>query len=58
MAVRLLDLTDTQPQRLTVVEAPLRRQDLRRLKQRYAVVGVLTLLVPFVAAICVLEVAH
>jgi hypothetical protein len=59
MAVRIFDVTETESTRLTVLEpAPLRRQDLRRSKQRYAVLGVLCLTLPFAAALCVLGVAH
>lgn len=59
MAVRVFDVTDTQSPRLTVLEpAPPRRQDLRRLKQRYAFAGVFALAVPFVAALIALGVAH
>ena len=59
MAVRIFDLTETQPSRLTVLEAaPLRRRDLRRTKQRYAALGMVTVLAPFVAALCVLGVTH
>ncbi len=38
--------------------APVRRRDLRRLKQRYAMVGIVALSVPFVAALIVLGAAH
>jgi hypothetical protein len=59
MAVRIFDLTETQSSRLTVLEAaPLRRQDVRRAKQRYAAVGIVAVLAPFVAAMCVLGVTH
>ena len=59
MAVRIFDVTETESTRLTVLEpAPLRRQDLRRSKQRYAVLGVLCLTLHFAAALCVLGVAH
>lgn len=59
MAVRLFDATEPQPTRLRVLEAaPMRRRELRRLKHRYAVVGVVSLAVPFVAALFVLGVSH
>jgi hypothetical protein len=59
MAVRIFDLTETQSSRLTVLEAaPRRRQDLRRTKQRYAALGIVVVLTPFVAAMCVLGVTH
>jgi hypothetical protein len=59
MAVRLFDATEPQPARLRVLEAaPMRRRELRRLKHRYAVLGVVSLTVPFVAALVVLGVSH
>jgi hypothetical protein len=59
MAVRIFEVTETESARLTVLEsAPLRRQDLRRSKQRYAVLGILFLVVPFATALCVLGAAH
>lgn len=58
MAVRAFDLTESQSARLTVVEVTPSRRDRRRLRRRFAVVGVTALLVPFVAALVVLEVAH
>jgi hypothetical protein len=59
MAVRIFEASESQSARLTVLEpAPLRRQDVRRLKQRYAIVGVASLAVPFAAALVVLGVVH
>lgn len=59
MAVRNFDLTEPQSSRLTVLEsAPPRRQDLRRTKHRFAVIGIVCLAVPFAAALLVLGVAH
>lgn len=59
MAVRVFDLTEPQSSRLKVLEpAPLRRQDVRRLKHRAAMVGIATLTVPFVAALLVIGVGH
>ena len=58
MAVRAFDLTESQSARLTVVEVTPSRRDRRRLRRRFAVVGVTALLVPFVAVLVVLEVAH
>ncbi len=59
MAVRIFEASETQSARLTVLEpAPLRRQDIRRLKQRYAILGALSLVVPFAAALFVLGVVH
>jgi hypothetical protein len=52
MAVRAFDLTESQSVRLTVVEAaPKRRQDVRRSRQHWLVVGALALAAPFVAAV-------
>jgi len=59
MAVRHFDLTEPQSTRLRGLEAaPVRRRDLRRSKHRFAVVGIIALVVPFVAAMVVLGVAH
>jgi hypothetical protein len=59
MAVRLFDVTEPQPTRLRGLEAaPKSRREIRRLKHRYAVIGVASLTVPFVAALVVLGVSH
>jgi hypothetical protein len=59
MAVRNYDLSGHRSPRLSVLEtAPLRRQDVRRSKQRYVVAGFLSVSVPFAAALIVLGVAH
>lgn len=59
MAVRAFDLTEPQTTRLRGLDAaPPRRRDLRRTKQRYAIVGVLALSLPFIAALVALGVAH
>lgn len=58
MAVRIFDLTEPQSSRLKVLEPAPRRQDLRRMKQRYALVGVLAIALPFVGALVALGVAH
>jgi hypothetical protein len=59
MAVRNFDLTEPQSSRLTGLEsAPLRRQDLRRIKQRFMVIAVASLTVPFAAALIVLGVVR
>jgi hypothetical protein len=59
MAVRAFDLTAPQSSRLSVMEpAPLRRADRRRLRQRWAVVGLVGLSAPFAAALIVLGVTH
>jgi hypothetical protein len=57
MAVRIFDLTEPQST-LQVLEVAPRRQHVRRTKQRYAIVGVVSLAVPFFAALVVLGVAH
>jgi hypothetical protein len=57
MAVRIFDLTEPQST-LQVLEAAPRRHHVRRTKQRYAIVGVASLAVPFFAALVVLGVAH
>jgi hypothetical protein len=58
MAVRLFDLTEPQSTRLELLEVAPRRQHLRRMKQRYAFLGIAALAVPFFAALVVLGVAH
>jgi hypothetical protein len=58
MAVRVFDLTEPKSERLQVVEATPRRQDLRRSKQRYALLGLVLLAVPFFGALVVLGVSH
>ncbi len=59
MAVRVFDLTEPQSTRLTVVEAaPLRRQDVRRTRRHWMMVGMAALIVPFAAALLAVGVAH
>ncbi|MFI5036442.1 MAG: hypothetical protein ACHQFZ_09595 [Acidimicrobiales bacterium] len=59
MAVRAFDLTAPQSTRLTAPTAvPRRRQELRRLRQRWALVGVVSVLAPFAAAMFVLGATH
>ncbi|MGB8196374.1 MAG: hypothetical protein WCF25_05145 [Acidimicrobiales bacterium] len=59
MAVRLFDVTEPQPTRLRGLEAaPKSRREVRRQKHRYAIIGVASLAVPFVAALVVLGVSH
>ena len=59
MAVRIFDLTEPQSSRLTVLQgAPRRRQDVRRSKQRWAIVAIAGVVTPFLTALCVLGVAH
>jgi len=58
MAVRNFELTEPQTTRLPVVRSAPRRRELRRSKQRYALVGALVVAVPFFAALIALGVAH
>jgi len=58
MAVRVFDLTEPQSSRLEVVDAAPRRQDLRRTKRRYALLGFVLLAVPFFGALALLGVSH
>ncbi len=59
MAVRAFDLTEPQSSRLTVVQtAPPRRQDLRRTRRHWMMAGALALILPFVAALLAVGVAH
>jgi len=58
MAVRAFDVTDTQSPRLAVVQSAPRRRDLRRARQRYAVLGIVCVTVPFAGALVALGVSH
>ncbi len=59
MAVRNFDVTSSRSDSLTLLEkAPLRRRDVRQSKQRWALLGAVSLLVPFVAVLIVLGVSH
>ena len=58
MAVRDLELTESQTSRLAVVRSAPRRREVRRSKQRYAVLGALAVAVPFFGALIALGVAH
>lgn len=58
MAVRSFDVNAAQSTQWRVVESAPSRRDLRRQRQRYALVGVLALAVPFVGALVALGVAH
>lgn len=59
MAVRAFDITDVSTTPLSVLErAPRSRRDARRLRQRYAVIGVSAVAIPFVAAVVVLGVGY
>ncbi|MDH2903934.1 MAG: hypothetical protein PXZ08_08300 [Actinomycetota bacterium] len=59
MAVRAFDITDGSLAPVSVLErAPRTRRDARRLRQRYAIIGVSAVSVPFVVAVIVLGVGH
>jgi hypothetical protein len=58
VAVRIFDLTEPQSVGLQGLEAAPRRRDVRRTRRRYALVGVLSLSIPFFGALAVLGVAH
>jgi hypothetical protein len=58
MAVRVFDLTTPQSTREDALQAPPRRRQLRRVKQRYAIIGIVSLAIPFFAALVALGVAR
>ena len=58
MAVRNFELTEPSPTRPPVVKLAPKRRELRRSKQRYALVGALVVALPFFSALIVLGVAH
>lgn len=58
MAVRIFDLSEPQATRLEIVEVVPSRREIRRTKQRYAIVGILALSIPFFAALVALGVVH
>ncbi len=59
MAVRNFDVTSLRSARYAVpAPAPRRRADVRRSKQRWAMVAVAGLAVPFAAVLVVLGVTH
>jgi len=58
MAVRTFDLSEQRSTRVEVADATPGRRELRRTKQRYAILGALALAVPFFGALVVLGVAH
>jgi hypothetical protein len=58
MAVRNFELTEPQTSRLPVVELAPKRRELRRSRQRYALVGALTVAVPFFGVLIALGVAR
>jgi len=54
MAVRVIDVTEHERAPLRVVEPVMARRDLRRLRQRWGLLGVASLTVPFVIALVTL----
>jgi|GEM_PF-530286 len=58
MAVRAFDTTDVSTASVSVLERPRTRRDARRIRQRQAVVGLISLTVPFVVALVVVGVGH
>lgn len=58
MAVRSFDVNATQSPRLHAVDATPSRRMLRRQRQRYALIGVAAVAVPFVGALVALGVSH
>ena len=59
MAVRNFDVTSPRAARYTLLEpAPRRRADIRRAKQRWSMVGIGALAIPFAAAVIVIGVVH
>jgi hypothetical protein len=58
MAVRDLELTELRTTGLHEVRSAPKRREIRRSKQRYALVGALAVAVPFFGALIALGVAH
>lgn len=58
MAVRVIDVTEHEPAGLRLVEPAPGRSDLRRLRQRWGAVGVISLTLPFVFALVTLFVVR
>jgi hypothetical protein len=54
MAVRVIDVTEHERAQLRVVEPVVARGEIRRLRQRWGLIGVLSLSVPFVVALATL----
>lgn len=50
MAVRVLDLTQTDQTQLRVIETVLSRRDLRRVRHRWEMLGLVLVAVPFIVA--------
>ena len=58
MAVRNLDLTETDRAPLRVVETVVSRRDLRRIRHRWEILGLGLLIVPFLVTLVSLGVSH
>ena len=58
MAVRILDLTETDRAPLRVVETVVSRRDLRRIRHRWEILGLALLTVPFLITLVSLGVSH
>jgi hypothetical protein len=58
MAVRILDLTETDRAHLRVIETVVTRRDLRRLRHRWEILGIGLLTVPFLVTLVSLGVSH
>lgn len=58
MAVRILDLTETDRAPLRVVETVVSRRDLRRIRHRWEILGLGLLIVPFLVTLVSLGVSH
>jgi len=58
MAVRNLDLTETDRSPLRVVETAVSRRDLRRIRHRWEILGLALLTVPFLVTLVSLGVSR
>jgi len=58
MAVRVFELSEAAPSGQPVEAAPLHRSDVRRSRQRAALLCVVSLAVPFVGVLALLGVGH
>jgi hypothetical protein len=58
MAVRTFDLSEQRSSRVSALETTPSRRELRRIRQRYAILGVLALAIPFFGALAALGVSH
>jgi hypothetical protein len=58
MAVRTFDVSEQRSSRVTALESTPSRRQLRKTRQRYAILGVAALAIPFFGALAALGVAH